>query len=87
MKLKTVCQICGKLLTEVEKPIITDLDVLHYEKTVKCQDHGGNSYVYNEIEVEIFDENGQSYNPPQFSVEKGELISSTITVKAFRILE
>jgi len=67
MKLQVICQECGKKIIEVHKEVISNEDVSLYEKSCSCEEHGGNTYVYDE--------------------ETGELLSSTIVVKAFRVAD
>lgn len=67
MKLKVICQECGKKITEIEKDVVSSDDISLYEKSCQCEEHGGNTYVHDE--------------------ETGELLSSTIIVKAFKVAE
>jgi hypothetical protein len=87
MKIQVICQECGKKLTEVNKDQVSNEDLALYEKTVGCEDHGGNSYVYAYEDVEILNQDGSSQDPPVFEAQQGALISSTIIVKAFKVAE
>ena len=67
MKIQVICQECGKKITEIEKDVVSNDDINLYEKSCQCEEHGGNTYVYDE--------------------ETGELLSSTIIIKAFKVSE
>jgi hypothetical protein len=83
MNLKAVCQKCGKILYSASKEDFNDREVAEIEKMVQCSEHGGNTYEYEQVEE--LDENGQSFDPPQFY--QGNLISETIVVRALKIQE
>ncbi len=78
MAIVVKCLVDDKVLVTIDKGAVTEDDLKLYEKSCKCSEHGGNTYVYDQIE--ILDENGLSFDPPQY--EQGELISSTIIIKA-----
>jgi hypothetical protein len=49
MKLNVSCQICGKVLVEVEKDEFSDEDVLNYEQNCSCEDDGQENIVVSKI--------------------------------------
>jgi len=53
MKLLVLCQVCGKKLAEVNKDYISDNDLLEYEKSSRCEEHGGNEYQYDENGIQV----------------------------------
>ena len=77
MELKVICQECGKIIAQVSKPQVTEKDIRDYEMSSSCQDHGKN--VYNYAQIEETDELGN------VTIVNGELLSSTIVVRAFRV--
>lgn len=40
MKLTVTCRICGKILSEVEKDSISDIDIDSYEASSSCETDG-----------------------------------------------
>ena len=87
MKIIVTCQECGIQICQAIKPVVTNEDLDLYEKSAACAEHGGNIYNYEYQDVEILDENEQSFDPPQFESQRGALLSSTIVVKAFKVQE
>ena len=53
MKLLVLCQVCGKKLTEVNKDYVFDSDLLEYEKSTSCEEHGSNEYQYDSDGVQV----------------------------------
>lgn len=53
MKIKCICQNCGKVLVTTSKESVSEMDLKEHEMSVGCDDHGSNSYVLDEETGEI----------------------------------
>lgn len=48
MKIQVTCKVCGRKICEAMKPNIAQSDLDMYEKSSSCEEHGPNTYEYDE---------------------------------------